>query len=189
MIMHDLKHLLFSAQQARELDRIAIGEYGYTGLALMKTAGEKAFSIIMRRYSDVDSIIVLCGTGNNGGDGYVVANCAHRIGLDVIVVQAGQPKTEESIQVCQEFVNNGGRVQSDFPEQMRGTELIVDGLLGTGLIQAPGAQAGRLEPWAASGVGLEQLFSTDAQQRFRHGAPDHNILNYALRIDEEGSRQ
>jgi NAD(P)H-hydrate epimerase len=135
--MHDLKYRLFSALQTRELDRLAIDEYGYTGLALMKTAGKKAFSNIMGRYSDATSIIVMCGAGNNGGDGYVVANCAHSIGLDVIVVQAGQPKTEESIQVCKEFMKNGGRIQSELPEQISGTALIVDGLLGTGLNQAP----------------------------------------------------
>jgi NAD(P)H-hydrate epimerase len=135
--MHDVKYRLFSAQQSRELDRIAIAEYGYTGLALMKTAGKKAFSNIMKRYSDVHSIIVMCGPGNNGGDGYVVANCAHSIGLDVVVVQAGKTKTTESVQVCREFTNNGGRIQNDLPEQIPDSGLIIDGLLGTGLDQAP----------------------------------------------------
>ena len=135
--MYDLKYRLFSAQQTRELDRIAIDEYGYTGLSLMRTAGQKAFTNIMRCFSDVEFIIVLCGTGNNGGDGYVVADCAHNIGLDVVVVQAGQPKTAESTRVCQSFIKHGGRVQSKFPDEISATALIVDGLLGTGLNQAP----------------------------------------------------
>ncbi len=135
--MKDSKYSLFSAQQARDLDQIAITEYGYTGLGLMKAAGERAFANIMRYYSGAATIVVLCGSGNNGGDGYVVANCAHGVGMDVIVVQTQEPKTDESIQVFREYVANGGRVRKCDPDEISGAGLIVDGLLGTGLNRAP----------------------------------------------------
>lgn len=102
----------------------------------MKTAGERAFVNIMAGYSGVERLVVLCGSGNNGGDGYVVAKCSQAVGLEVVVVQAAAPKTSEAIQVCQEFVEGGGIVVNDV-EVLRSAGLIVDALFGTGLNRAP----------------------------------------------------
>ncbi len=122
------------------MDRIAIDRYGYSGLLLMKTAGERAFANIMARFSAAEPMVVLCGSGNNGGDGYVVAKCAQVIGLEVIVVQASAPKTKDTIQVCQEFVDRGGSIitsDTNDIEALRSAGLIIDGLFGTGLNRAP----------------------------------------------------
>ncbi len=119
------------------MDRIAIDQYGYSGLLLMKTAGARAFANIMACFSGVEPMVVLCGSGNNGGDGYVVAKCAQAIGLEVVVVQASQPKTRDAIQVCREFVDHGGSVITNDIEVVRSAGLIIDGLFGTGLNRAP----------------------------------------------------
>ena len=122
------------------MDRIAIDQYGYSGILLMKTAGQRAFANIMACFSGFEPMVVLCGSGNNGGDGYVVAQCAQAIGLEVIVVQAAAPKTRDAIQVCQEFVDRGGSIitsDTNDIEVLRSAGLIIDGLFGTGLNRAP----------------------------------------------------
>ncbi len=122
------------------MDRIAIDRYGYSGLLLMKTAGERAFANIMACFSGVEPMVVLCGSGNNGGDGYVVAKCAQAIGLEVVVVQASEPKTRDAIQVCHEFVDRGGSIitsDTNDIEVLQSAGLIIDGLFGTGLNRAP----------------------------------------------------
>ncbi len=82
-------------------------------------------------------MVVLCGSGNNGGDGYVVANCAQSIGIDVIVLQSSDPGTESAIEVCKEFLQNNGRVGAFDPAIIQNAGIIVDGLFGTGLNRAP----------------------------------------------------
>jgi NAD(P)H-hydrate epimerase len=128
---------LYSAAQVRELDRVAIEDYGIPGKELMQIAGEAAFSHIMSSSDSIEPLIVLCGPGNNGGDGYVVAECARSIGLDVAVVRSAAPATQDAQLMCERFVRNGGRV-SGFPGELPATPgLIVDALLGTGLSRAP----------------------------------------------------
>lgn len=128
---------LYTGDQTKELDRIAIEEFGVSGLDLMKNAGERAFFNIQQNFPDVNNVVVLCGSGNNGGDGYVVANCALSIGLNVSAIQVGSPKTKDAAQVCKEYIDNGGSIlglDNDTPED---ADLIVDGLFGTGLNRAP----------------------------------------------------
>ena len=72
---------LYTAAQTRELDRRAIAEHGIPGIALMKHAGTSAFRELCRRWPEARSITVLCGSGNNGGDGYIIAGLAHERGL------------------------------------------------------------------------------------------------------------
>ncbi len=81
-------------------------------------------------------MVVLCGSGNNGGDGYVVAQCAQAIGLEVVVIQAAAPKTATAIQVCEGFVDHGGIITNQITA-LQNTALIVDGLFGIGLNRAP----------------------------------------------------
>jgi NAD(P)H-hydrate epimerase len=139
---------LYSAAQSRELDRIAIEEHGHAGLSLMKTAGNRAFANIARSFPGAGPVTVLCGSGNNGGDGYVVAECARSIGLDVTVVQASVPKSSECTAVCAEYLDNGGTVSDFVPGNAGNPGLIVDGLLGTGLDRAPSEKYVEIINWA-----------------------------------------
>ncbi len=159
---------LYTASQTRELDRIAIEEFGYPGSMLMQRAGERAFVAITQKYSDVRSIVVLCGPGNNGGDGYVVADCAIRLGFNVVIVRSAAPVTEDAMEVCARYLEHGGTIidcrphlaglNTDKPDpsgdhvdreiagRIAGADLVVDGLLGTGLDRAPeGVIAGLIE--------------------------------------------
>lgn len=135
---------LYNAAQVRELDHIAIHDYGIPGAQLMQRAGEESFSRIMSNFIEIEPVIVMCGSGNNGGDGYVVAECARSIGLDVVVVRSSAPSTDDARLMCDRFVSNGGRVDG-FREQLPARPgLVVDALLGTGLNRAPSAKLAQM---------------------------------------------
>ncbi len=157
---------LYTASQTRELDRVAIEEFGYSGSALMQRAGERAFVAITQQYSEAGPIVVLCGPGNNGGDGYVVADCALRLGFDVTVIRSAVPATKDALEMCSKYLGRGGKIiECDYHSIVSGAvhdsdpldhsdrvaegvdreiarriseaALVVDGLLGTGLDRAP----------------------------------------------------
>ncbi len=87
--MEPLPDALYTAAQVRAMDR-ALMEGGIPGIELMNRAGRAAFTVAMRRWPDADRITVLCGTGNNGGDGFVFARLAHEAGCAVRVVLVGE---------------------------------------------------------------------------------------------------
>ena len=77
--------LLYTAAQVRELDRLAIAglpdvaESGTPGIVLMKRAGKSVFDTLLECWPQPQHITVYCGTGNNGGDGYIVAALAKHL--------------------------------------------------------------------------------------------------------------
>ncbi len=129
-----LPRTLYTAQQVRELDRCAIETHGIPGLTLMERAGEAAFRCICRRWPEAKRITVLCGTGNNGGDGYVVARLAKAAGLTVELLQLGDSAKlqGDALASAEKFRQSGGVVEP-FRRIDEACELIVDGILGTGL--------------------------------------------------------
>ena len=75
-----LMKLAFAAEM-REIDRTAIEDVGMPGVALMENAGKGATDALLYAIEGVaDRIAIVCGAGNNGGDGYVIAR--HLIGRD-----------------------------------------------------------------------------------------------------------
>jgi NAD(P)H-hydrate epimerase len=64
---------VLSRQQSRELDHRAMHEFGVPGIVLMENAGRGAAELLMRLNPNQHSVIIVCGPGNNGGDGYVMA--------------------------------------------------------------------------------------------------------------------
>jgi NAD(P)H-hydrate epimerase len=68
-----MKPFSLSREQVRELDRRAIEEFGIPGIVLMENAGRGCAELLMKLNPDRKPVVVLCGPGNNGGDGYVIA--------------------------------------------------------------------------------------------------------------------
>jgi NAD(P)H-hydrate epimerase len=129
-----LPHALYRAEQVREFDRSAIEGYGIPGAELMERAGRAAYGLLRERWPGASDITVLCGIGNNGGDGFVVARHARMDGLDARVLQLGDPQRlhGDAFSMAVAFKEAGGSVEpfASLPER---TDLIVDALLGTGL--------------------------------------------------------
>jgi NAD(P)H-hydrate epimerase len=71
--------------QVRDLDRRAIHEFGVPGVVLMENAGRGAAALLARLNPDRQRVLILCGPGNNGGDGFVMARHLQNHGLDVDV--------------------------------------------------------------------------------------------------------
>lgn len=129
-----LPHALYTAAQVRELDRIAIEEFEIPGDLLMERAGAAAYRQIRQRWPQARDITVVVGTGNNGGDGFVVARLGQQAGLKVRVLQLGDVnKISGSARLhLERFRQAGGEIE-EFHELPLKTDLIVDGIFGTGL--------------------------------------------------------
>ena len=133
--MKALPHSLYRAEQVRELDRIAIEELGIPGLTLMQRAGSAAFEALRRRWPRARRLGVLCGGGNNGGDGFVLARLAWEAGLTVSVWQVGDAgRTRgDALMARQQMEQAGLRAEPLDAGRLAACEVLVDGLLGTGL--------------------------------------------------------
>lgn len=132
-----LPRYLYRAEQVRELDRLLIEEYKIPGIVLMKRAGRAAFDCLNALFPH-GSITVLCGSGNNAGDGFVVAALARMARRDVQVLTVASPKKltgdarRAYLYAEQEGVNilpYEAGAASHLPDGC----VIVDALVGTGL--------------------------------------------------------
>ncbi len=121
-------------QQVREFDRIAIQEFGIPGAELMERAGSRAFQLLQELWPQAARITVVCGAGNNAGDGYVVARLARQAGLQVQILSLSDPLklTGDALAMADAWQQLGGEIEP-YEALPRATELIVDALLGTGL--------------------------------------------------------
>jgi hydroxyethylthiazole kinase-like uncharacterized protein yjeF len=79
----------YTAAAVRELDRITIEECHIAGFELMQRAGKAAFVALLQRWPATRQLLVFCGTGNNGGDGFVIAALARQAGLDARIFLVG----------------------------------------------------------------------------------------------------
>ena len=140
-----LPYALYTAAQVREFDRIVIEEYAIAGADLMERAGAGACRWMQRRWPELEEILVVCGVGNNGGDGYVLARHARQGGLRVRVLQLGkaEKRSGDALAMADAWRALGGEI-----EPYRGLPgrpgLIVDAMLGTGLQREVSG------PWAAA---------------------------------------
>lgn len=124
---------LYTASQTRELDRLTIEKGKVAGYSLMYAAGQYAYQQLLERWPDCQNLVVLCGKGNNGGDGYVVAELARLAGLHVSLYSVCDPQelTGDAYQAftdCQLEVIVGA-AELSFTQ----ADVVVDALLGTGL--------------------------------------------------------
>lgn len=126
---------LYSTAQVRALDAYAIEKLGIPGYTLMKRAGEAALRFLRTRFPVAHRIVVACGAGNNGGDGYVLARFAQAAGLTVTTLAASAPDQlrGDARQAYEDLRASGGKVHPYAAERLAEGEVIVDALLGTGL--------------------------------------------------------
>ena len=140
---------LYDAAGCRELDRIAIEEWGMAGFELMTEAGRRAFDDARELWPAARSVAVACGGGNNGGDGYVVAALAREAGFEVTLVASAPVSGADAKRAAALAADSGVRA-TPLSESSRGAfegaALIVDAILGTGVASAPrGAAAAAIE--------------------------------------------
>jgi NAD(P)H-hydrate epimerase len=126
---------LYGISQTREIECLAI-ESGLSALLLMKRAGFRAFNSAQSWFPAVKRVYVLCGAGNNGGDGFAFAQYAHLAGWQVdvgLVVSPAQIKTSESVSLLSELAALSILPKPYDVQICAQADLIVDALLGIGL--------------------------------------------------------
>ncbi|WP_250062560.1 NAD(P)H-hydrate dehydratase [Stenotrophomonas mori] len=136
---------LFATDTARRIDAQATAALGGDGWALMQRAGQAAWHCALQYWPQARRIVVVCGTGNNGGDGYVLARLARQSGRPVRVLHlpGATPRTPSAQRACTEYLAAGGPVELS-PACLADADLIVDALFGIGLAGAPDAPAAAL---------------------------------------------
>ncbi|TXS89245.1 NAD(P)H-hydrate dehydratase [Parahaliea maris] len=126
---------LYSAEETRALDRHAIEFGGIPGPILMARAAAAAWESLLARWPDPARVQVICGTGNNGGDGYLLADIAHKRGYPVMVWQLGDSAriSGDALHARNQALASGVPVTPWHQGCLEPEGVLVDGLLGTGL--------------------------------------------------------
>lgn len=125
---------LYLADQVRELDRRTVAA-GMDGFALMQRAAMAAYDVLRARWPGVRRLSVLCGSGNNGGDGYVMAALAVCDGIDVQLIAVSDPAglKGEAARARDMAEQAGVRIRHWHAGLTLDGEVAIDALLGTGL--------------------------------------------------------
>ncbi len=134
---------IYSAAQVRALDAWEIQKRGVPSYSLMTRAAEGALQVVRGRWSHAKRIVIVCGGGNNGGDGYVLARLARDAGLQALVLAATPPDqlTGDARRAQEAWIAAGGAAPGFAADALSGGDVIVDALLGTGMRGRPRPEA------------------------------------------------
>jgi NAD(P)H-hydrate epimerase len=141
---------ILSREQVRSIDRRALEEYGVPGVVLMENAGRGAADLL-RQLGVRGRVVICCGKGNNGGDGYVIARHLDSAGIDVRVLLFCRPEELTGDAAINYQIIARSRLpiavhadasldQDAIRAALAGAEWVVDALFGTGLsgpVRAP----------------------------------------------------
>lgn len=132
--MGSLPSSLYTPEQVARLDSVAINQYGIPGFTLMRRAARFTFETLVEHYPEIKKLLVVCGAGNNAGDGYVLARIARQNNIEVSVCSLIDytKLTGDAAAACQQWLEVGS-IESFNKVLIDNTELIVDAILGSGL--------------------------------------------------------
>jgi len=146
--------------EVREIDRRAIDDYGLPGVVLMENAGRNA-AALLGGLRPTGRVAILCGRGNNAGDGFVIARHLDRAGREVRMLLAAEAATLPG----DAAVNHRVAARADIPiadlatadeaawrRELAGADVLVDAILGTGAVGPPRDRAGDRPSSAASAI-------------------------------------
>src|SRR5690606_22254549 len=145
---------------------------------LMQRAGLAAWHCVLAHWPQAQRIVVACGPGNNGGDGYVLARHAREAGRDVRVTRlaAHAPHGPLAERACREYLDAGGTVES-FDGGIGDADLVVDAIFGIGLSRAPDEDvAALIDAIAASRLPVFSLDVPSGVDADRGSAPGAAVV-------------
>ncbi|AGB46549.1 yjeF-like protein, hydroxyethylthiazole kinase-related protein [Mesorhizobium australicum WSM2073] len=187
-----MSHELLTSAEMGEADRLTIAAGPTDGVGLMRRAGRAVATEVLSRYPSAAHVHVLCGPGNNGGDGYVVARILAGSGVATTVWTSGPPRPGSDAAVAAAECPIKPRPLSDFDPGPR--SIVVDALYGAGLSKPLSGEAARAVNLAAklhlrvvavdlpsgisgdSGKVLGTSFSADLTVTFARKKPGHLLL-------------
>ncbi|WP_418162683.1 bifunctional ADP-dependent NAD(P)H-hydrate dehydratase/NAD(P)H-hydrate epimerase [Pantoea vagans] len=134
-----LPYSVWPAQAVAQLEQEGADVLGITLYELMQRAGQAAYEHLTVHWPEASHWLILCGHGNNGGDGYVLARLGQAAGKTITVLACESEKAlpEEAQRARDAWLDAGGEIRvadAAWPEQI---DVIVDALLGTGSNRAP----------------------------------------------------
>ncbi|MCG9738270.1 NAD(P)H-hydrate dehydratase [Shewanella insulae] len=139
-----LPSALYTAQMIRDAETRLIASGDSNLCQLIDSAGQSAFELLQRESKLNSKILVLAGYGNNGADAYICATLLLESGCDVALYAVERAEPGEGISYAKAaFLAAGGHQLSDYQEALKEAEVVVDGLLGTGVkgeLRAPFAE-------------------------------------------------
>ncbi len=129
-----------TAEEMRKIDRATTEHFGVPSLTLMENAGSAIGRFILQRYPEANRVIVICGKGNNGGDGFVVARKLHRAGrvVEVLLLASRAELKGDALAMFERLplrpieVTSQSELEAESSRSLGNSELIVDAILGTG---------------------------------------------------------
>jgi len=123
------RHALLTCAEMRRAEALAVERGPLSFYDLMQVAGRAVAEAVMNRFAP-SRVLVLCGAGNNGGDGYVAAEALREAGWTVAVAALAPPTTPDTIKAAQAWQ---GETQPLAVGLLEEADLVVDALFGTGL--------------------------------------------------------
>ena len=139
--MQNLPDKLYNVDSIVQLEQIAINQFDIPAYELMKRAGSAVFDVVKTRYLQQNKMLVLCGAGNNAGDGYVVARFGKQAGFDVHVVSLINPESlkGEALLAYNDWLEFGANDETDL-SLLDKSDIVIDAMLGTGLTREVSAE-------------------------------------------------
>ncbi len=131
---------IVSDAEMREIDRATSERFGVPSLTLMENAGTAIADYVLAHHPEEQEITVLCGKGNNGGDGFVAARILHEKGKTVRVILLSDPgelkgdalEMYKRLPVAATIIRSSAELQGDQALEMFSSDLYIDAILGTG---------------------------------------------------------
>lgn len=136
---------LYTSADVRAMDATAIHALGGSGFDLMQRAAAAAWAHLRARWPQAARIGLLCGPGNNGGDGYLMGVCARTAGLDVTAMALTPESLGEAARARQAFLAAGGKITVATPQMsLPAVDVWVDALFGSGFNRVASGLAAHL---------------------------------------------
>src|SRR5437899_1266151 len=131
---------IVTAAEMREIDRRTVEEFGVPSLTLMENAGAAVAEFCLEQYPKAKRVGIICGKGNNGGDGLVCARKLHEAGKSVSVLLLADPAEVrgDAAEMLKRLpfkpvvARNEEELKSDAAKSVFDADLLVDAILGTG---------------------------------------------------------
>jgi len=134
--------LVFDRAGVRAVDRAAVEEFGIPSIVLMENAARalcrEAIGMLAERGASVaPQALIVCGSGNNGGDGYALARHLHNQGVEALLAPLGDPDAASDAgvnrEVCRRMKLREINTARDLSRALAAADLVVDAIFGTGL--------------------------------------------------------
>jgi NAD(P)H-hydrate epimerase len=131
---------IVTSSEMREIDRATSERFGVPSLTLMENAGTAVADFVLRCYLGVESVGIICGKGNNGGDGFVAARKLHEAGMQVSILLLAEPgelrgdaaAMFKRLEIQPALACNEEELRSAAAQQVYQADVLIDGILGTG---------------------------------------------------------